>query len=128
MFCKCVLEELFGRGAKTRRGYWSCQRAQSSQIVRPLQGQQWRRSLLPGPWLVNPKGVFFRCFGVQPRTPVGNGSRFGVIYYSYAKGGDVTPSRPCGRKRSPARLYPGLAVDSKGRHPGGWASATRAHT
>ena len=96
--------------------------------MRLLQGQQWRRSLRPGPWLVNPKGARLDALGYKGAGPVGNGSRFGVILYSYAKGGDVTPSRPCGRKRSPARLYPGLAVDSKGRHPGGWASATRAHT
>ena len=74
------------------------------------------------------KGSRLDALGYKGSGPVGNGSRFGVILYSYAKGGDVTPSRPCGRKRSPARLYPGLAVDSKGRHPGGWASATRAHT
>ena len=51
-------------------------------------------------------------------TSVGNDSRFGVILYSYAKGGNVTPSRPCGRKRSPARPLPWPCRRFEGAPPG----------
>ena len=85
---------------------------------------------LPGSGLSIPqRRSLLDALGYKGRTPIGNASGLGVVLYiatySYATVRVETWGRP-----GPVAIsftYPGLAVDSKGFHAGGWTSATRAH-